>query len=331
MRRLPPLHSLRAFEAAARHLSFKAAAAELHVTPAAVSHQIKALESELGIKLFHRMTREIRLTEEGHALAPGLREGFDHLAAAIERVAHAPSRATFALSSMTTITMSWLVPRLPRFQARHPDIQVRVNTSNRLVDFAREEFDAALRHGVGGWRGLAEHKLFEHLLTPLANPALARRLRRPADLAALPLLHAEGDSNEWQVWLDAAGLGRVPMQRGPTFDSTRICLEAASRGLGVAIGDPMMNADQIASGELVQPFDIVASTGRAYWFVYPEAFAQRPKIVAFRRWLEDEVRDYLKRPAAPARARRRAGRAAAAAPRSARAGRALGRDDGPGG
>lgn len=329
MRRLPPLHALRAFEAAARHLSFKLAAAELHVTPAAISHQIKALEGELGIRLFHRMTREIRLSEEGHALAPGLREGFDRLAGAVERVAHAPARTTFALSAMTTITMAWLVPRLPRFQARHPDIEVRVTSSNKLVDFAREEFDGALRHGTGGWRGLAQHKLFEHLLTPFVTPELAGRLRRPADLAGMPLLHAEGD-NEWEVWLAAAGLERMPPKRGPTFDSTRICLEAATRGLGVAIADPMMNADLIATGALVQPFDIVASTGRAYWFVYPQPFAERPKIVAFRRWLEDEVRDYLKRPASSPRAGSRSGRAAAAARRSAKAARAPGRDGGSG-
>jgi len=303
MRRLPPLNALRAFEAAARHLSFKTAAAELHVTPAAISHQIKALESELGIKLFHRLTREIRLTEEGHALAPGLRDALDRMAGAVERVTQAPTRSVLTLSTLTTFAMSWLVPRLPRFQALHPEIEVRVTTSQHIVDFTRQDFDAALRSGHGNWPGLAQHMLFEDRLTPLASPQLARRLRKPADLADVALLDTDPEP-EWHVWLSRFGLEKMPLRRGPSFDSTRICLEAAANGIGVALGDPMFAADQIAAGLLVQPFDLVATTGRAYWFVYPQPFAARPKIVAFRDWLVAETQR-LTTPADSPRARRR--------------------------
>ncbi len=326
MRRLPPLHALRAFEAAARHLSFKLAAAELRVTPAAISHQIKALETELAVKLFRRLTREIRLTEEGHALAPSLRDAFDRLAAAVERVQRAPAHAVFTLSTLTTLAMSWLVPRLPRFQLLHPKIDVRVSTSQKAIDFSREDFDAALRYGLGGWPGLAQHKLFDDRLTPLASPAFARKLKRPEDLAGVPLLDTDPDP-EWHVWLEQAGLARMPIKRGASFDSTRIALEAAAAGIGVALGDPLFAADQIAAGQLVQPFAAIASTRRSYWFVYPEAFATRPKIVAFRDWLAVEAEAFMaQRALAPAG--KRADRARVAAPPSAKAGHAPGRGDG---
>lgn len=325
MRRLPPLHALRAFEAAARHLSFKAAAAELHVTPAAVSHQIKALEDELGVKLFRRLTREIRLTEEGHALAPSLRDGFDRLAAAVERVTQAPGRAVLTLSTLTTVAMSWLVPRLPRFQALHPEIDVRVSTAQKIIDFTREEFDAAIRHGRGAWPGLAHHKLFDDRLTPLASPAIARRLKRPADVAQFPLLDTDPHP-EWAIWLEAAGLSKLAVRRGPSFDSTRICLEAAANGIGIALSDPLLAADQIADGLLVQPFDVCVSTGKAYWFVYPQPFAGRAKIAAMRDWLLAEAAAVVTPRPSP-RARSRAGRAGAAAPRSARAARGPGPGD----
>jgi DNA-binding transcriptional LysR family regulator len=316
MRRLPPLHALRAFEAAARHLSFKSAAAELHVTPAAVSHQIKALEDELGIKLFHRMTREIRLTEEGHALAPGLRDAFDRMTGAVERVTQAPTRSVLSISTLTTFAMLWLVPRMPRFQSTHPEIEVRVSTSQKAIDFTREDYDAAIRLGRGNWQGLAQHKLFEDRLTPLCSPELARRLHKPADLAALPLLDTDPDP-EWHFWFANAGLERMPVKRGPSFDSTRICLEAAANGIGVAIGDPLFAAELISSGRLVQPFPLVATTGKAFWFVYPQPFTARPKIVAFRDWLAEETARFIEQET-PVRARIGSGRATAARRRSAR-------------
>ena len=316
MRRLPPLHALRAFEAAARHLSFKSAAAELHVTPAAISHQIKALEGELGIKLFHRMTREIRLTEEGHALAPGLRDALDRMASAVDRVTRTPTRAVLSISTLTTFAMLWLVPRMPRFQLKHPEIEVRVSTSQKSIDFTREDFDAAIRLGRGNWQGLAQHKLFDDRMTPLCSPELARRLRKPADLAELPLLDTDPDP-EWHFWFESAGLERMPVKRGPSFDSTRICLEAAANGIGVAIGDPLFAAELISSGRLVQPFPLVTTTGKAFWFVYPQPFAARPKIVAFRDWLAEETERFVSQED-PGRARTASGRAKAARRRSAR-------------
>jgi DNA-binding transcriptional LysR family regulator len=323
-----PLHALRAFAAAARHLSFRRAAEELHVTPAAISHQIKGLEERLGLKLFRRLTREIRLTEEGHVLAPALRDGFERLDRAVERVLAAPTRTVLTVSTITTVAMSWLVPRLPNFQARHPQIEVRISTSQRVVDFAREDFDCAIRYGGPPTPGLARHELFADRFTPLCAPALARKLRRPADLARMQLLDTLPSPGEWKFWLEKVGLADLRTPGGAAFDSTRVALEAASRGLGVAVGDPLFAADEIRAGRLVQPFDLVVSTGRRYWLVHPEAVAQRPKIVAFRDWLLAEAAQFKR--SESSRAYRRGDRAPAVRSRSATAGRGPGRGDASG-
>jgi len=331
MRRpLPPLNALRAFDAAARHLSFTRAADELAVTQAAISHQVKALETLLGVKLFRRLTRELRLTEEGHALAPGLRDAFDRLAQAVERV-RAPGRAVLTLSTLTTFAVSWLVPRLPRFQDAHPEIEVRVSANPRLVDFAREDVDAAIRFGGTEWPGLVQHELFGFRLTPLAPPSLAARLKRPEDLARVPLIDTTPRPGEWIIWLEKAGLAELaPSGGGVVFDSTLVALGAAAKGMGVAVGDPLMAADELEAGRLVQPFDlVVSSNAKAYWLVYPEAFAERPKIRAFRDWILAEAAAFKK--TEPSRAARAAGRAVAASPRSGKAGRGSARGGGSGG
>ena len=312
MRRpLPPLNALRAFDAAARHLSFTRAADELAVTQAAISHQVKALETLLGVKLFRRLTRELRLTEEGHLLAPG--------------------RAVLTLSTLTTFAVSWLVPRLPRFQDAHPEIEVRVSANPRLVDFAREDVDAAIRFGGTEWPGLVQHELFGFRLTPLAPPSLAARLKRPEDLARVPLIDTTPRPGEWIIWLEKAGLAELaPSGGGVVFDSTLVALGAAAKGMGVAVGDPLMAADELEAGRLVQPFDlVVSSNAKAYWLVYPEAFAERPKIRAFRDWLLAEAAAFKK--TEPSRAARAAGRGAAASPRSGKAGRGSARGGGSGG
>ncbi|MBI3709095.1 MAG: transcriptional regulator GcvA [Proteobacteria bacterium] len=324
-RALPPLNSLRAFEAAARHLSFTKAADELSVTQAAVSHQVKALEERLGVTLFRRLPRGLLLTDEGQALLPELSDAFERLGRAVDRVGARGADGVLSVSLMATFALSWLVPRLPRFQAAHPEIEVRVSTTSRLVDFAREDVDAAIRHGRGQWLGLRADKLFDYAVTPLCGRAFKDKLRRPQDLLDVPLLDDVDDQGEWLMWMEAAGVkrrGRGPVAR---FDSTQIAVQASIDGLGVALGSPELFARDIAAGSIFQPFKLVVPIGKAYWLVYPETAADRPKIAAFRAWCLAEAT--ASRPA-NARAGNRSGRAAAAARPSATAARAPGRGDG---
>jgi DNA-binding transcriptional LysR family regulator len=283
-RRLPSLNALRAFEAAARHLSFTRAADEIHVTQAAVSHQVKALEAELGIKLFRRLPRGLLLTDEGQALLPGLRDAFERIAQVVERVRVPEAAGMLTVSALTTVVMTWLIPRLPRFQAAYPGIEVRLITSPRIVDFAREDVDVAVRYGDGGWPGLRADKLFDDTLTPLCGRAFCDRLSRPEDLHGVPLIQTDGDEHDWPIWLAAAGMRGARRVRGPQFDSTKIAVQAAIDGLGVAIGAPTLFADDLAAGRLFQPFSLVVGNGKAYWVVTPETTAERPKIKAFRDW-----------------------------------------------
>jgi DNA-binding transcriptional LysR family regulator len=289
-RPLPPLNALRAFEAAARHLSFTRAADELNVTQAAVSHQVKALEARLGVKLFRRLTRSLRLTDEGQALAPDLREAFARMAEAIERMGARGTRGTLNVSTVVTFALNWLVPRLARFQAIHPEIEVRLSTSMKMIDFAREDFDLAIRFGKGNWPGLRSDKLFDDEITPLCGSQLKDRLKRPEDLRSVTLLQESPNPVDWSTWLDAAGLSGINAKKGPQFDSTRIAVEAAMEGLGVAIGPPGLFKDELARGRLYQPFKLTVKNGAAFWVVCPASAAERAKIKAFRAWILAEAR-----------------------------------------
>jgi DNA-binding transcriptional LysR family regulator len=289
-----PLNGLRAFEAAARHLSFTRAADELHVTQAAVSHQVKGLEERLGVKLFRRLPKSLLLTDEGQALLPELREAFGRIAQVLDRIRRQGGAATLSVSSLTTFALTWLVPRLPRFQAAHPEIEMRLATTQRLVDFAREDVDLAVRYGNGQWRGLAQQKLFDDELTPLCGRAHHERLGRPEDLRYVPLIDSSGVEpagvGDWPTWLRAAGLADLPVNRVASFDSTTIAVQAAIDGMGVAIGSPGLFADHIAAGRLFQPFPLTVGNGKSYWVVYPEGAGDRPKIRAFRDWILGELR-----------------------------------------
>ena len=216
-RPLPPLNALRAFEAAARHLSFTRAAEELHVTQAAVSHQVKALEERVGVKLFRRLTRGLLLTEDGHALLPDLREAFDRLAQAVDRIGRQGGQGTLTISLLTTFALGWLVPRLPRFQEAHPSIDVRLTTTARLIDFAVEDVDVAVRYGTGGWAGLRCDKIFDDVVTPLCNARFKERLRKHEDILNVPLLHEQYE-HDWRTWFRAAGISVGQLKKGPTFE-----------------------------------------------------------------------------------------------------------------
>lgn len=293
-RRLPPLNALRAFEAAGRHLSFTRAAGELGVTQAAVSHQIKQLEDHLGQKLFRRMTRRLLLTDAGQALLPELRDGFDRLAQAVERARAGAKGGILTVSLLTTFALKWLMPRLPRFQTLHPDIDVRLHASSNLVDFARENVDAAIRYGRGRWPDLQTDQLIGERFTALLSPKLVPPgavLTKPADLLelGLPLLIADPDNHEWEAWFAAAGLTNCGFERGLSIDSTYMAVQAAVEGMGVVLARPDFFEEEIASGRLFRPFELMADAGRGYWLVCPISIARQAKIVAFREWLLSEA------------------------------------------
>ncbi|MFQ5959105.1 MAG: transcriptional regulator GcvA [Alphaproteobacteria bacterium] len=290
-RRLPPLNALRAFEAAARHLSFSRAADELNVTHAAVSHQIKALEEHLGVKLFRRLTRAVRLTDAGQALLPVLRDAFDAIAVTSDRLRAADATGPLNVGATPAFASRWLVPRLARFYAAHPEIEIRLCPSMELVDFTRDDIDLAVRFGRGGWPGLDAELLMCLDMFPVCSPALRdgpKPLREPADLAHHTLLH-EDLREDWQRWLVAAGIDSVDWTRGPTFNETDLLLQAAVEGIGVAVAHSALVANDLARGRLVRPFEETLTTDAGFYVVFPEAAADRPKIKAFRDWLFAEA------------------------------------------
>jgi LysR family glycine cleavage system transcriptional activator len=296
--RLPPLSALRTFEAAARHLSFTRAADELHVTQAAVSHQIRTLEEHLGVLLFRRLNRRLLLTDEGQLLMPAVRRAFDELSAGVQRVRERCCGGALTISTTPSIAANWLAGRLGRFQALRPEFEIRLMATPRLIDFAREGVDCGIRYGFGNWPGLRAQRLLNATLIPLCSPMLLegpQPLRTPADLAHHTLLHALDDMDDWRLWLQAAGVDGIDPTRGLKFDTLPLALRAAIGGAGVAIAGAPMATEDLAAGRLVQPFDLELPSECAYYFVAPEASADQPKIQAFRDWLLQEV------DAAPAR------------------------------
>jgi LysR family glycine cleavage system transcriptional activator len=292
---LPSLNGLCAFEAAARHGSFARAAADLHVTKSAVSHRIRRLEEQLGVPLFTRRTRGLVLTPEGQAYLPDVRAAFANLRAATVDLLRPQRGHILKVSATPTLAAKWLVPRLAGFNAEHPGIDVRINTSMRLVDFAREGMDMAIRYGRGVWPGLRTDRLpMTDEFFPVCSPALLRGpvpLRAPGDLASHTLLYVDYERIEWRLWLDAAGVlpevTRNLTRRGLTFDDAYMALQAAVGGLGVALGyGPYVEAD-IAAGRLVAPFDVSlpSSAGFDAYVVCPEAMARERDISVFRDWL----------------------------------------------
>ena len=296
-RPLPPLNALRAFESAARHLSFTKAAAELNVTPAAIGHQVKALEESLQVSLFRRLTRAIRLTEAGQAALPMLGEGFDKLAQAVERMRAHSESGLLTISVSPSFGAMWLVPRLEQFRSQHPDIEIRIDGTDRLVDLARGDADVAVRYGPGGYRGVRVDRLFGQVNTPVCSPALLdgeHPLRHPDDLRYHTLLHIDWKAAEasWRMWLLAAGLHDIDPTRGPRFSMETMAVQAALDGQGVALIGDMLVADDLASGRLVRPFDPKLSTPLtfSYYLLSAKDGIAQPKVAAFRNWLLEQAR-----------------------------------------
>jgi len=312
-RRLPPLNALKAFEAAARHESFTRAAEELCVTQGAVSHQVKALETELGLKLFNRERQRLVITEAGRAYLVVVRDAFDRIGDGTERLLQRQSGGALTVSTSPNFAAKWLVHRLGRFAEAHPEIDLRVGASMHHVDFAREDIDLAIRHGDGAAAGLHVTRLCTEELFPVCSPRLLagrNRPRTPADLARFPLLHVS-DRQGWRQWLDFAAVTGVDPSRGPILNQASMAIDAAVDGQGVALARTALAAWDLIGGRLVRPFDLAMPVSYAYWIVCSKAVAKLPKIVAFSEWLLAEAAEdrrqldrSISKPRHAARARR---------------------------
>ena len=308
--RLPPLSTFRTFEAAARHLSFKNAAEELHVTPAAVSQQIKSLENYLGVPLFLRHSQTMKLTEEGLAMFPKVCDGLEAFAAAVESTRQSKGRALDVIAPPSFATR-WLVPRLSRFSTAHPDLAIRISSnpenidgpetalelSKVLIDPRHESSEVAIRFGTGLYPGYQVEKLLTPDYVLVCSPRLLsgeQALLTPQDLSRQTLIHDESISivekrPSWSEWLKLADVSGVDVGRGPRFSNSLLVLEAAIEGQGVALAlKPQVEAD-VAAGRLVMPFQLSMPSAYAYFLVMPKAVAGQPVVVAFKQWLRSEI------------------------------------------
>lgn len=297
MRKLPPLNALRAFEAAARHLSFTRAAEELNVTAAAVSQQVRSLEEIVGVPLFRRLTRAIMLTDAGQAALPLIGDGFDCLVAGVEKMRAHESAGILTVSAAPSFAAKWLVRRLPRFQAKYPDIRIRVDPTSGLVDFSRESVDVAIRFGSGIYPGLRSDLLVQEYTTPVCNPRLLegeRPLLTLDDIKYHKLLHcdwgySDGKQPDWEMWLKLAGVEGVDTTRGVTFTTEGLALEAAAEGQGIALANKKIVKSEVAIGRIVVPFELEMDTGYGFYVVCPETQADVFKNAVFREWLLEEA------------------------------------------
>jgi len=296
-RHLPPLNGLRAFEAAARHLSFVQAAEELAVTPGAVSHQVKLLEEFLGVQLFRRQARGVRMTEAAQDALPQLVESFDGLERVTDRLTAHRCAGALVVSVAPSFAAKWLVPRIEDFHARYPDIDVRVDAAKRVIDFAREDVDVAIRYGAGETPGLRAWRLFERPdeIFPVCSPKLiaANGFLEPRnELQNHLLLHADWSgagetSPSWVEWLEAAGVTDIDGTKGPRFSTWALAIQAAVEGQGITLASRYLVADELNDGRLIRPFETVVrrSENVGFHVVCPESAATRPKVKAFCEWV----------------------------------------------
>lgn len=298
-RSLPPLTSLRAFEAAARSLSFTKAARELHVTPAAISHQIRGLEQFLGVTLFQRNGRRLELTRDGQLAADHFSDAFERIARGVQALRPKARDGELAIGVTPAFATRWLVPRLPSLSAALPQVRITLVTGTAPVDFDCDEIDVAIRFGQGGGSSAVTDALFKEIVAPVASPEFVRRhhLRRPADLGRVRLLHDEsmrraGRPPTWTEWLHVAGAAVAEIECGLFFDDSHLTLQAACEGQGVALGRLAYALDDLSHGRLVLPFPQVLELELHYHLIVPKARAQEPVIARFRQWLLREALDF---------------------------------------
>jgi LysR family glycine cleavage system transcriptional activator len=296
MASLPPLNSLRAFEAVGRHLSFSKAANELNVTPGAISQQIRGLEEFLEIKLFKRRNRSIVLTDSGQIFLPLLSDGFSRITEAVDALRKSQGDEPLTITAAPSFTSKWLIPRLCKFQALHPEIDVRIDASSRLVDFVREDIDVGIRFGTGEIEGLDSNYLFSFDLIPVCSPDLkheGRALQDLSDLRHHTLLHSQDTDfdpsfPDWAMWLATAGVDDVDASRGIFFSQGEMVIEAAIEGQGIALGASVMVAGALESGRLVQPFETRLPVRLSFHLITTRQKSRHSKIGAFRQWILDE-------------------------------------------
>jgi LysR family transcriptional regulator, glycine cleavage system transcriptional activator len=295
--RLPALNALKAFEAAARHESFTRAAEELCVTQGAVSHQVKALETELAIKLFNRERQRLIITEAGREYLNVVRDALDRIAIGTERLLQRQSVGVLTVSTSPDFAAKWLVHRLGHFAEAHADIDLRISATLHHVDFAREEVDLAVRHGDGNWPGLDTVRLSTEQLFAVCSPKLLsgrRRLEKVADVLKFPLIHLDSRA-DWTKWLQGLGVDDADVSHGPVLNRASMVIDAAINGQGIALARTTLAAWDLIHGRLVRPFPDSMPVARTYWIVCPKATATFPKIATFREWLLTEASSDLRR------------------------------------
>ena len=293
--RLPPLNALKAFEAAARHESFTHAAKELCVTQGAVSHQVKALETELALKLFNRERQRLIITEAGRDYLAVVRDAFDRIAIGTERLLQRQNGGVLTVSTSPDFAAKWLVHRLGHFAEAHTGIDLRVSATLHHVDFAREEVDLAVRHGDGNWPGLDAVRLSPEQLFAVCSPKLLsgkRGLTKPADILKFPLIHMDSRA-DWKNWFQEAGIDDAAAVHGPVLNRASMVIDAAINGQGIALARTTLAAWDLINGHLVRPFALALPLSKTYWIVCPKAAAHLPKIVTFRDWLLAEAASEL--------------------------------------
>jgi LysR family transcriptional regulator, glycine cleavage system transcriptional activator len=287
--RLPPLNALRHFEAAGRLSSFKAAAQELNLTPSAVSHGVQTLEQWLGVGLFLRGNRSLSLTEAGRVYLPQVRAILESIVKASDSVPGRKPTGKLAVSVPPTFGIRWLLPRLVRFKANHPEIEVSVDTNHRLVEIPRDGVDVAIRMGRGDWHGLRATCLVREKLVPVCAPRLASTITTADDLAATTLLHVVDAREDWLAWSALAGVNLPPAARSLRFDTIQMALEAATAGLGIAIGRLPLVEGELADGKLVGVLGPPRDCATAYWLVTGADSPPRPEVATFCAWVRSEL------------------------------------------
>jgi LysR family glycine cleavage system transcriptional activator len=296
VRHLPPLNGLKAFEAAARSESFTRAAEELNVTQGAVSHQVKALEDTLGLKLFHRERQRLILTEAGRDYLTVIRDALDQIAVGTERLLQRQESGALIVSTSPDFAAKWLVNRLSRFAEKYPDVDLRVSATTHYVDFARDDVDIAIRHGDGNWPGLDVQRLYSERLFPVCSPKLVagrNRITKAADLLKFPLLRLE-DAKNWTRLFKAAGV-KATVGPGPVLNRASMLIDAAIDGQGIALARTALAAWDLINGRLVRPVDVSLRMANTYWIVCPKSASTVPKIAAFRNWIFAEAAEDTRR------------------------------------
>jgi len=291
LRRLPPLNAIRSFEAAARHESFTRAAEELFVTQGAVSHQVKALEIQLGVKLFNRERQRLAITEAGREYLTVVRDALDRIALGTERLVQRQGSGALTISTSPDFAAKWLVHRLGNFAEAHPEIDLRLSAAMHHVDFAREDVDLAVRHGDGQWPGLDVTRLTSEQLFAVCSPQLMNgpnRIAEPADLLRYPLWHLD-DRSDWSRWFEAAGMPAIALSHGPVLNRASIIIDAAVDGQAIALARTTLAAWDLLNGRLVRPFELTLPISKTYWIVCPKATTSLPKIKTAREWLLAEA------------------------------------------